>query len=72
MPLFSKAAGVSIPGILSVIRLPGLNPSPRFMSVGSTGVRISIPPLSVMLAGIPGSQRLSLLPVFELLSVRVK
>ena len=54
--MFSNAAGVSTSGILIVIRLPGLKPSARFMSVGSMWT----PP---MFAGIDSRFRLRRLPV---------
>ena len=36
-PVFANAAGVSSPGTLVMITLPGLKPSERLYSVGSIG-----------------------------------
>ncbi len=65
IPEFWNAAGVSTSGILTMISLPGLKPSARFMSVGSIGV----PP---MFFGIDSAFRLRRLPVAVEASLTVK
>ena len=59
------AAGVSSPGTFTSIALPGLNPSARFMSLGSIG-------LPFLLRGIADFVSASRRPVSVLLSRFVK
>ncbi len=64
-PVLSNAVCVETCGIFSVIRLPGLKPSARLKSVGSTGV-------PEVLLGIWSECRSSRRPVSVLASALVK
>src|SRR5512132_4684801 len=48
--LLRTARGVSRPGTFTSIALPGLNPSARFMSVGSIGVALLLRGIAVLLS----------------------
>ena len=63
--MFSKAAGVSTFGTLTMIMLPGLKPSARFMSDWSIGTPL-------MFFGIDSRFRLSRMPVGLVGVLRVK